>query len=291
MARKQSKRFWLCRHGHPMWRKRSSGHWICHTCNDMNLNHKADELGVCIYGHKRIVGKNCYTCNIYSQTQWLRELDENGVGTCPSGHPVSHHDDSIIYHHTRKFRSRRCKICTEISLTKARANPYDFKNAPMCRNGLHPKDDEHQRIISGVRSCYPCWKAANARSVMRAQVKKQKKRALPAAYVDWVVVERMLARGTMEYIRRGATTGPTDGERWVAYCTFVKNHGAHPEDLYGEPGHDAMTLFKYSAWRGLGKKHQWREFTLYDLMTIIPTEQYMNGGFLRKYPKKGKPPA
>lgn len=139
---------------------------------------------------------------------------------------------------------------------------------------------------NGKRQCLPCWRKAHDKSINKTGLKRQKQKSLPPRYVDWVVVERLLAKGPLDYIRRGRTLGPTDGERWVAYCTFVKNNGKHPEELYGEPGFDAMTLWKFSTWRTLGEKHGWREFTLYDLMQIIHTPQYVTGGFL-----KGKAPA
>lgn len=288
MRRKQDKRFWLCRHNHPMWRKPGSGHWVCHTCNDMNLS-KA-ETGTCVHGHKRTIGKNCYTCNTYSQTLWLRDLDRDGKGECPNGHPVSHYDDSIVYQKTKKFRARRCRVCTEAATNKARSVPHDWAADELCRNKLHPKTEENFSLIHGKRQCGLCWEEAHERHLMRKGVAKEKKRGLSATWVDWVVVERLLSRGTTEYIRRGRHIGPTDGERWVAYCTFVRNHG-DPETLYGEPGFEAMALWKMSQWKDLGRKHQWREFTLYDLMRIMPTKEYEKGGFLRKYRKREEPPA
>ncbi len=263
-----------------MWRKPGSGHWICYTCND--LNRTKAETGLCVRGHKRLVGKNCYTCNTYSQTLWLRELDEKGEALCPNGHLVSHYDDSLVYQKTKKFRARRCRICTTAATNVARSNPHDFKADLLCRNKKHPKTVENYSMTPGKWQCGPCQREAHEKSVMRRQVAKQKKRGLANTWVDWVVVERLLARGTTDYIKRGRHTGPTDGERWVAYCTFVKNHG-DPELLYGEPGFEAMALWKMSQWKDLGRKHQWREFTLYDLMAILPTELYEKGGFLRKY--------
>ena len=289
MRARKLKRFWICRHGHPMWRKPVSGHWICYTCNDMNL--RAYRTGFCVHGHKRVIGKDCSTCKAYTLTPWLKELDEKGEAVCPNGHEVSHYNDSVSYRKTNRFRSRHCRQCQFESILRMRANPHDFVGDPMCRSKLHVRTEENTLVIRGVRQCKPCWEARNAESVMRQQVKKQRQRTLKASYVDWVVVERLLAKGgQLDYIRRGRTLGPTDGERWVAYCTFRANHGGkHPEELYGEPGLDAIRLWKMSAWRRLGTKHRWREFTLYDLMSIIHTEEYVTGGFLHRYKKRESP--
>lgn len=285
MARtKVFKRPWLCRHNHPMWRKPVSGHWICHTCNDMNLNGASKEFGVCIHGHKREIGIDCKTCKAYTNTPWLKELDATGKTTCPNGHEVSHYDDSLMYVKHKNSKRRLCRKCTGEQVSKIRKLTPDFTKNPMCRKGLHPRTEEYTKRINGKRQCRPCWEKAQEDYTERAARAREKKSGLRPSHVDWVVVERMLAKGTTDYIRRGRHVGPTDGERWVAYCTFVKNAGGrHPEDLYGEPGYDAMQLWKFSAWKGLGKKYKWREFSLSDLRNIISEPEYVTGGFLLRY--------
>ncbi len=90
---------------------------------------------------------------------------------------------------------------------------------------MHERTEENTKYINGHGPCRPCWEVSNQAHRDRVAVKSEKKRGLKKHHVDWVVVERMLQRGTMEYIKRGRHQGPTDGERWVAYCTFVANTG------------------------------------------------------------------
>lgn len=289
MAPRKLKRFWLCRHGHPMWRKPVSGHWICHTCNEMNL-HRGTETSSCLHGHKRIVGTDCRVCKTYSSTPWLRDLDATGEGTCPNGHPVSHYDDSIYYIKSKKFKARRCRKCTRDAIVKAESLSPDFTAKTICRNGLHPRTPENTKYIAGHRQCRPCWEERHAEHLARKELALEAKSGLRPSYVDWVVVERLLAKGQMDYLRRGKHVGPTDGERWVAYCTFrERNGGRHPETMYGEVGHDAMKLWKLSSWRRLGTKYRWRYFTVEDVKSIIHTEEYVTGGFLLRYKNRENP--
>lgn len=283
--RRSKARFWICRHGHPMWRKPVTGHWICHTCNE--LNRSKGEMTYCVHGHKRPrgTGKNCSVCARYYNAPWLKELDREGHAVCPNGHEVSHYNtESVVYVRTKKQMARYCRGCLYGSLKKAQALKPDATTNPMCAKGLHPRTEENTlSYIKGKRQCKPCWEESNDSYRQRRRLKKQRQSELKPRTVDWVVVERLLAKGSMDYLRRGRTLGATDGERWVAYCTFRANNGGkHPEECYGEPGYDAMTLWKMSAWRNLGKKHGWREFTLHDLMSIIHTPEYVSSGFLRK---------
>lgn len=289
MAPRKLKRFWLCRHNHPMWRKPGSGHWICHTCNELNLNHSGVEMDYCLYGHKRVKGTNCKTCKIYINTPWMRQLDLTGESECRNGHPVSHYDDSILYVKSKKAKHRRCRKCTRHAVDKARSLAPDLTVRPKCRSGEHDRTPENTLHMPGRgRQCKPCWERARAEMLNRRALQKEAKSTLRPSYVDWVVVERLLQKGQMDYFRRGRHVGPTDGERWVAYCTFRARHGGrHPEDMYGEVGHDAMKLWKLSAWRKLGTKHQWREFTVDDVKAIIHTDEYLSGGFLLRY-KNGR---
>lgn len=288
MARtKVFKRPWICRHGHPMWRKPVSGHWICHTCNDMNLNATGKKFDVCIHGHKRIVGTNCRVCAGYSLTSWLKELDATGEAHCMNGHPVSHNDNSIVYIKTKKFKARHCRQCDTNSIAVARQSTPDVTVNPMCRKGLHERTEENTHYINGKRQCKPCWSTAQQAYDDRLALKRQKKADLRPSYVDWVVVERMLVKGQMDYIRRGRHVGPTDGERWVAYCTFVQQAGGrHPDELYGEPGYDVMQLWKYSAWKGLGTKYRWRKLTVGEVRAAIADPEYVSGGLLLKYKER-----
>lgn len=288
MSRAKTDRPWLCRHNHPMWRSARTGSWVCYTCNELNLNHVGEEKTVCKRGHKRLVNTVCRVCHAYKNTPWLQQLDEVGSSQCPNGHAVSHHDDSILYLRGKKS-SRRCRRCQSEHFEKGLAALPGKSTDPMCQNGLHPRTSENTKINSrGEAQCRPCWLAASRASRERAAVAKEAKNGLKPTHVDWVVVERMLERGTFEYIKRGTHRGPTDGERWVAYCTFVVNAGdRHPEDLYGVTGYDAMQLFKFSAWRELGEKYKWKPVTLADIRSIIHTPQYTTGSYLRN----GKPPA
>lgn len=272
---------WLCRHQHPMFRKPDNGHWICHTCNE--INRYKGKIGYCVNGHKRMVGIECRVCKAYTQTPWHRVLDENGSARCDRGHLVSHRDSSVAYIRGKNRRARFCRQCLDDSVTTMRARTPEIRK-DVCRNKLHPRTEENTKYIAGVRQCKPCWEKAHAESLERQALRREKKSGLKASHVDWVVVERVLARGTMPYIRRGNYNGLTDGERWVAYCTFVANAGGkHPEELYGEPGYDAMQLYQLSHWRSIGTKRRWKVVTLADIRSIIHTEEYLTGRFIRRY--------
>jgi hypothetical protein len=281
MTRARVKKFWLCRHNHPMAPSPRTGNWICYTCNELNLNHVGEEKGYCHKGHKRLINRECRVCRTYQRCKWLEQLDTDGTATCPKGHALSHHDKSLIYIKGKR-PSRRCRICHEVANRKARQMAPGKSLDPMCKKGLHPRTPENTKINSrGERQCRPCWLQATKDSYESKLYRLEQKAGLEPQHVDWVVVERMLARGTMQYMRRGAHHGPTDGERWVAYCTFVKNAGSHPEELYGEPGYEAMHLYQLSKWRGLGEQYGWKEVTLQDILAGIPDPWYRSKNLFR----------
>lgn len=287
MSRAKVQRPWLCRHHHPMWRSPRTGNWVCYTCNELNLNHAGAETAICKNGHKRQVGKVCRVCHGYRQSPWLQQLDADGSGVCPRGHAVSHHDGSIMYIRGKKS-SRRCRSCQTEDFSKALALYPGKSTSDMCQKGLHPRTPENTKYNTrGEAQCAPCHRAATRASAEALNYAREAKKGLKATHVDWVVVERMLEHGTMDYIKRGSHRGPTDGERWVAYCTFVANAGGkHPEDLYGVTGYDAMRLFKFAAWREIGEKYKWKPVTLGEVRSIVHTPQYITGSYLRRGVKR-----
>ncbi len=282
MTRSKVQKPWLCRHNHPMWRSPKTGSWVCNKCNELNLRHAGQEKTVCSNGHRRLGNTQCRVCKSYRQAPWLKELDKNGSGLCPQGHPVSHHDDSIMYTFGAR-PARRCRVCQDSSNAKGRSLAPLNRLTDTCTKGLHPWIPENIKTNSrGERQCRQCWLDASRNSRNRIALKRERKTKLRPEHVDWVVVERMLSRGTFPYIRRGKSVGPTDGERWVAYCTFVANAGGrHPEDLYGEPGYEAMQLYQFSAWRDIGTKYGWKELTLGEVRAMVHTFQYLRGRILQ----------
>ncbi len=42
-----------------------------------------------------------------------------------------------------------------------------------------------------------------------------------------------------------------------------------------------MYLFKMSEWRGIGKKYRWKPVTVYDVRSMLHTEDYMLRNILK----------
>ena len=288
MARSKKRPAWLCKNNHPMWRKDVPGsNWFCYTCNKL-FAAKA-ELNNCVNGHLRLAGTRCSTCSAYSESPWLRELDQKGEMECPAGHPVSHYDRSIMYFGTKRLRGRRCRRCQVESAAKARSAQPDWVNEPMCKNGLHPKTPENFRPLSAnpkaSPQCIPCWKATRERVMEKEAFARQKKTGLRIGHVDWVVAERLLAEGSSDMyhqLRRGTKYGPTWGEKWVAYCTFAEQYG-EPEDMIRTNVHkdrSFQTLEGLVEWRKYGVRRKWKRITISDILQNLTSENYENGTFL-----------
>jgi hypothetical protein len=289
-ASRAKRPFWICKNNHPKWRKDVAGsNWICPTCN--RLYSARVELDQCVNGHLRKKGARCNTCAAYHFSPWLAELDRLGETTCPAGHKVSHHDDSIMFFGTKKLRGRRCRICQVDSAAKARSAQPDWKNEPFCKNGLHEKNAENFRPLGkgGEAQCVPCWKLTRPAIEEREAYRRQKKRGLRVGFVDWVVVERLLKDGSGDMyrkLRRGTAFGPTWGERWVAYCTIAERYG-EPEDLvrtqtYHGLGYSHLFMEGLLEWKKYGKRKGWHRVTLGDIRLNIHTENYAAGTFLTK---------
>jgi hypothetical protein len=248
------------------------------TCVRMNRYLSSIGTKVCAHGHLRLANQTrCKTCRNYRAVPWMKVLDENGTTVCPNGHEVSHHDDSTIIF--CKDGSRQCKACRADASAKAREVHGPTLNKETCRNGLHPWPESRVETPSGHVGCRLCRAAATQRQYWARKVREEKVRPLDPEWIDWVVVMRALA-GPMGVAAhntfRGATRGMTDGEKWVAYCSYKLQ--------YGEPvgeGRLAGRPELFARWRDETAHYKWPVVTVWDIMQELPSARYRNNKYLK----------
>lgn len=281
--RRKVKRFWLCRNNHPMIRTEGKRDWRCAECSYVNFARKTRDVSRCSYGHLKIKGIECRICKRYQRTPWMRELDEVGEALCPNGHQVSHHDESLRYSHGR-LKTRCCRKCKELSIAAVHANLPDWNSYELCRNKRHPKIPENFYVDpKGRRECARCKDEKKWARLEREALQREKRNGLRPAHVDWVMVERLLSPLPLGHVRRGTHVGATDGERWVAYCTWQQqNPGTNPLDVIDHPHSDPVFMYRLSEWAKLGKKNgrRWKRVSLNEIRGMLDTQEYVKNKIL-----------
>lgn len=248
---------WMCKHNHPM-SKGVDGRYSCRRC--ISLLGRGKPTQICRKGHLKAKDKACLVCAAYRKTPWLKTLDQEGSAQCDQGHHITH--DTLGYSRTGQ---RYCAECRAEQNVKARAAYKEKLNdASTCRKGLHPKTEPFTR-----EGCPACARDR----VWRAYYKLEHTEETPTPdYVDWVVVERLLSQGSMQLydMKRGDLWGPTDGEKWVAYCTYV--------EIYGEPVATALsTEYAMLLWKKRGELLGFQRRNLFDILGSVGDPEYRNG--------------
>lgn len=288
--RQRRKVRWLCRHGHPLM---AVGNRITclHCTGEIIPAHRSGKpIAYCPNGHAYVVGTRCDLCRSWGHTEWLRKLDEVGEATCPKGHHIT---PQTVYRAPNQPTRRKCRDCHLKALETVQAFRKETgKGMPevahgkngLCAAGKHDWSTHGHttlRAASGriERICRACYNEARSARRLRREVEAEQAREVDAHHVDWVVVLRILESGSLGdpklyHMRRGQSTGPTAGEKWVAYCTWRTLTGREPN----ESGMLSETF--YAIWRDVGLEKGFKFTTLWDLLTTMPDEEYLKGSVL-----------
>lgn len=229
---------WICPEGHPMYRiYLGTGSFVrCIICQKVE---KSVNPRLCIRGHTfPAEDRQCRLCLWYSQRPWLKELDEKGVATCPSGHEVTH--DMLCY---KRRKQRRCPKCHTKARGKAVAAMAEANTGkPNANKGKH----------YGVKRTFADW------------------------VVVYRLIEGRLDE--VYSMKRGFTTGPTPMEEWVAHNSMNPLEGAHrlaysdQKELYvgtekGKTNELTLSFVKrWEKWGNYGKARKWKPMTMWELI-------------------------
>ncbi len=224
---------WICEGGHPLYLIDGEKYCpICVAITEKGLKPRG-RSGPTPCAHTMPTGvKSCYVCERYRKSPWLQELDENGRGTCPGGHEVTHAD--LSYGIRGQYAQRRCAACAHDSVLKA------------SRAFMKKKDE---------------IAAAEGRKVRRRTDPKVR---LPVDYIDWVVALRLIEGKVDEVydMNRGGHVGATAMEKWVAY------HSTTDLYSYTRTTPTGPTHVRYQ-WVDMGVVKKWKPTTLAQAMSNL----------------------
>jgi hypothetical protein len=222
---------WICEDGHPLYRIDDVK--ICKIC-PIIAEVGAKENRCRLMGHTVPVTSECCTiCNQYSKIPWHKELDQNGVATCPAGHTVTH-EDMLYNMRGGKSPERKCYQCVSASWKRANA-----------------------AYVAGREAVA----AAEGREIDR---RYKEARRLPLDYFDWVVALRLIEGKVDEVydMRRDNNIGPTAMEKWVAYHSTTDDYN-HTRTQPGGP------KFVRHQWAETGQLKKWKPRTLAQAMSEL----------------------
>lgn len=232
------KQRWICERGHPKYRLYvgTGSRRVCLICQKVE---KSVNPRTCRRGHTfPVEDRQCRLCLWYAQNPWLKELDENGISTCPSGHAVTH--DTLCY---KRRGQRRCPECHK----KARGKAV---TAMIEHNTGRPNANKGRRY--GVKRTFADW------------------------VVVYRLIEGRLDE--VYKMQRGFTVGPTPMEEWIAHNSMNPLEGAHrlaysdQGELYfarekGKANELASAFVsRWEKWGTYGRAHKWEPKTMWELI-------------------------
>ncbi len=220
---------WLCEGNHPYYL--IEGKKYCSVCEQIKL--VGLSTFTCRRKHTRPAGdRDCSVRGKYRRRPWFRELDENGVATCPGGHTLNHATLSYskLY---GVWAQRSCAECLNANGAKA--------------NAVYVSNCEKRATEAG----------------RKVRKRGEKKDTLAPEYIDWVVAYR-LAMGKVDEVydmKRGDHKGATAMEKWVAYCSTI---GRDPSEFIRKS--EGGERFIRPQWAEYGEQHKWKPKTLAQAM-------------------------
>lgn len=183
---------WICEGGHPYYL--IDGNKVCWVCEQIEKR-GAKEGGCKKRLHTVHAGAaHCITCEKHRKRPWQKELDENGVATCPAGHEVTH--ESLKYSLSAcGAPQRKCSICSDEAASHANSAYLIGRARKRAEKGLPP-------------------------------LQPREKVRFPIDYFDWVVALRLIEGKVDEVydMKRGSHVGPTAMEKWVAFHSTTDDY-------------------------------------------------------------------